>query len=73
MARKGKNMETTLARLLTVKEVAEILGCQPSTIYKYSSAGKIPTVHVCGFLRFREDQILDFLEANTKPAIKSTV
>jgi len=64
-------LEMTLSRLLTVEEVARILGCKKSTIYKYSSARKIPSVHINGFLRFREDQIKDFIERHTKPEIKS--
>lgn len=71
MTKKGRNNmgEQTLTPLLGPKQVADILGLKLSTVYKYSMSGKLPTVKFNGALRFREDQIQNFIERHTKPAI----
>ena len=71
MQKRGRNgMEKKLGPLLRPEDVAAILQIKLSTVYKYSMSGKLPTVKIYGALRFREDQILTFIEQHTKPAIK---
>lgn len=40
-------------KLLTVKEVAELLNCSPSTIYSWAETKKISSHKINGLLRFR--------------------
>jgi excisionase family DNA binding protein len=43
--------------VLTVKEVCEILHVHPSTLYKLTRQGKIPSFKIGTDWRFRTDQI----------------
>jgi excisionase family DNA binding protein len=55
-----------LERLLTARELAELLGFQAGTIVDWSEEGKLPSFKVGGRLRFRESEVLDWLEARRK-------
>jgi excisionase family DNA binding protein len=48
-------------RILTTKEVSEILGVHTSTVYKLIKEGKIPSFRVGSDWRFRRDQIVRWL------------
>jgi excisionase family DNA binding protein len=50
-------------RLLTARELAELLGFQAGTIVDWAEAGKLPAFKVGGRLRFRESEVLDWLES----------
>lgn len=50
-------------RLLTAREIGELLGYSPGTIVDWSEAGKIPSFKVGGRLRFRESEVQNWLEA----------
>lgn len=50
-------------RLLSVKEVAEILKVKPSTIYSWAEQRLIPSFKLNGLLRFSEDDILRWIES----------
>jgi excisionase family DNA binding protein len=50
-------------RLLTARELAELLGFSPSTIVDWSERGTIPGFRIGGRLRFRESEVLAVLEA----------
>lgn len=55
-------MENNLRNLLTVKEAAVVLRLSPCTVYRYVQQGKLPHIRkTCG-LRFREDNLLAWLE-----------
>lgn len=54
-------METTIERLLTVKELAEILAVPESWIYGHTAVGDIPTVRVGRYVRFRLGDVLQWL------------
>jgi excisionase family DNA binding protein len=49
-------------RLLTAREVAELLGFAPATVLDWAEAGRIPYFKVGGRLRFRESEVLAWLE-----------
>ncbi len=50
-------------KLLGVKEVSEILGAKPSTIYQWAESGQIPSFKLNGLLRFSEEAIMKWVEA----------
>jgi excisionase family DNA binding protein len=49
-------------RLLTAEEVAEILGVTPAWVYEQSRAGRIPTVTLGRYRRYRREAITAWLE-----------
>jgi excisionase family DNA binding protein len=51
-----------MVKFLSVREVADVTGWSPLTVYKKSSAGEIPGRVKLGFsLRFRETEITKWL------------
>lgn len=52
-------------KLLTVPEVAEYLRVAQITVYKMISAGRIPVSHVGRNVRFRLEDIREFVSENT--------
>ena len=51
-------------RLLTSAELAELLGFAAGTIVDWAEKGTIPAFKLGGRLRFRESEVLDWLEAS---------
>ena len=49
-------------RLLTARELAELLGFSASTVVDWSERGELPGFKVGGRLRFRESEVLEWLE-----------
>jgi excisionase family DNA binding protein len=49
-------------RLLTARELGELLGFSPSTIVDWAEAGTVPAFKIGGRLRFRESEVLAWLE-----------
>jgi excisionase family DNA binding protein len=49
-------------RLLTARELAELLGFSPATIVDWAEAGKLPAFKIGGRLRFREREVVEWLE-----------
>jgi excisionase family DNA binding protein len=49
-------------RLLTAAEIAELLGFAAGTIVDWAEHGTIPAFKIGGRLRFRENEVLDWLE-----------
>ena len=49
-------------RLLTARELGELLGFSPSTVVDWAEAGKLPAFKLGGRLRFRESEVLAWLE-----------
>jgi excisionase family DNA binding protein len=43
--------------LLTVKEVAELINCKPSTVYAWAKRGEIPSFKLNGLLRFEARRV----------------
>jgi PTS system nitrogen regulatory IIA component len=50
-------------KLLTSAELAEVLGFAAGTIVDWAEKGTIPAFKLGGRLRFRESEVLDWLEA----------
>ena len=53
-------------KLLTAREVAEVLGCHEQTIYKWKDLGKIPYIRKNGLIRFRKTEIEDWIEQGSE-------
>lgn len=54
-------------RLLGVQEAAEILGVKPKTLYEWKYRKQnLPFVKIGKSLKIREQDLLDFIERNTK-------
>lgn len=53
-------------KLLTVKEISELLQAKPSTIYAWAEQGIIPAIKINGLLRFDEGDILVWIEGLKK-------
>lgn len=49
-------------RLLTVKDVSEMIQAKPATIYQWAETGVIPCFKINGLLRFSEDDILTWIK-----------
>jgi excisionase family DNA binding protein len=48
--------------MLTASELAEILGFSPGTVVDWSERGSIPSFKLGGRLRFRESEVVAWLE-----------
>jgi excisionase family DNA binding protein len=51
-------------RLLTARELGAVLGFKAGTIVDWAEVGKIPAFKVGGRLRFRESEVLAWLETH---------
>jgi excisionase family DNA binding protein len=49
-------------RLLTARELADLLGFKAGTIVDWAEAGKLPVFKIGGRLRFRESEVVVWLE-----------
>jgi excisionase family DNA binding protein len=49
-------------RLLTARQLADLLGFTAATIIDWTEAGKIPAFKLGGRLRYRESEVLAWLE-----------
>jgi excisionase family DNA binding protein len=56
------------SRLLTAAEVASLLSVPKSWVYEQSRAGRIPTVCLGRYRRYREDAILAWVERREQGA-----
>lgn len=52
-------------KLMNVKEVAGVLGVQPSTIYQWTCQGYIPHKKLGNLVRFDEDEIRKWLDTKS--------
>lgn len=53
-------------KMLTVREVAERLGCHPATVKRMIASGRLPAVRLAGprgHYRVSEDALATFVEA----------
>jgi len=55
-----------MQQLLTPEEIAEVLQVKLSTIYKWTHEGFIPRIKVGKFVRFRESEVMDWLEKRSE-------
>lgn len=54
-----------LKKLLDIKEVSELIGISPSTIYKMTHKKRIPFVKVGRLVKFEPAKIIEWLERNS--------
>jgi excisionase family DNA binding protein len=57
-------------RLLTARELGELLGFSASTIVDWSERGEVPAFKVGGRLRFRESEVFAWLEARRVVSVR---
>jgi len=50
-------------RLLTLQQVAEYLSVSPKTVRRWLSGKRLPHVRLGRVLRFRQDEVLRWIEA----------
>jgi excisionase family DNA binding protein len=53
-------------RLLTAREVAELLGFAADTIVDWAEQGRIPYFKIGSALRFRESEVVDWIEVQRR-------
>jgi excisionase family DNA binding protein len=53
----------SLERLLTARELADLVGFSAATIVDWSERGELPSFKVGGRLRFRESEVEAWIEA----------
>lgn len=49
-------------KLLTAKQVADILNCKPSSVYAWAKNGIIPAYKIGGLIRFDETEISNYIK-----------
>jgi excisionase family DNA binding protein len=59
-----------IEQLLTAREIGALLGFSSSTVQDWAEAGKIPGFRVGGRLRFRETEVLAWLEARRLASVR---
>ena len=57
--------------LLSVEEVAEYLGVNPVTVYRWCREGRLPCVRIGKFWRVRQQALDVFLQDSERPAVLS--
>ena len=58
-------------KLVSVKEVSEILNVKPSTLYQWAELGQIPCIKLNGALRFDIEDITNWVDS-CKKAVNSS-
>jgi excisionase family DNA binding protein len=56
-------------KLLTCKEVAELIRAKPSTVYAWAEQGFVPCFKINGLLRFDEADVIRWLQDHKKPGL----
>ena len=55
-----------MSKLLTPHEMAEYLGVKVSTIYQWTHIGYIPHMKLGRFVRFKENDVLEWLDSKAR-------
>lgn len=58
-----------MIKILTCKQVADLIQAKPSTIYAWAEQGRIPSIKINGLLRFVEAEILEWLGSYTNRTV----
>ena len=53
-------------KLITIKEVSELLNVRPSTLYQWAELGQIPCMKLNGALRFDIEDVLNWIKSCKK-------
>lgn len=59
-------MAPVIPQYVTAAEVAAKLGVSENWVYQHAASGDLPSVKVLGLRRFREDEVLAWLEENSE-------
>lgn len=58
----GKNLQHK-RDMINAKKAAEILGVAVQTIYKYAYKGQIPSYRICGNIRFKAEELEQWVQS----------
>ncbi len=53
-----------MERLMTAKQVSELIEVKPSTVYQWVHVGLIPYVKIGKCVRFKKDELLRWIDKN---------
>ena len=53
-----------MERLMTAKQVSELIEVKPSTVYQWVHVGLIPYVKIGKCVRFKEDELFRWIDKN---------
>jgi excisionase family DNA binding protein len=56
-----------IERLLTVRQVAQLLGVCTATVYKWAAAGVLPHIRIVNVIRVRPEDLIRFLNDRLRP------
>ena len=57
-----KNISDAIGKLMTPEEIASLLSISPRTVYDYAQKGKIPAIKLLGQWRFKESDIVSWID-----------
>ena len=63
MENDSKDIANSIGKLLTPEDIASLLSISPRTVYDYAQKGKIPAIKMLGQWRFKESDIVDWIES----------
>ena len=58
----AKDIANSIGKLLTPEDISSLLSISPRTVYDYAQKGKIPAIKMLGQWRFKESDIVDWIE-----------
>ena len=62
MENNSKDIANSIGKLLTPEDIASLLSISPRTVYDYAQKGKIPAIKMLGQWRFKESDIVEWIE-----------
>ncbi len=62
MENNSRDIANSIGKLLTPEDIATLLSISPRTVYDYAQKGKIPAIKMLGQWRFKESDIVDWIE-----------
>lgn len=63
MENNSKDIVNSIGKLLTLDDIASLLSVSPRTVYDYAQKGKIPAIKILGQWRFKESDIVNWIES----------
>ena len=58
-------------KLITIKEVSEMISVKPSTLYQWAELGQVPCFKINGSLRFDIEDIMKWIKSCKKETASS--
>jgi excisionase family DNA binding protein len=58
-------------KLITIKQVSEMINVKPSTLYQWAELGQIPCIKINGALRFDIEDVLNWIKSCKKESASS--